>query len=196
MQDYFNQWSMYQLLVNAKQEIGFEEREFRDWSMKLSTYTHQMAQYMTAQTGKADFWELYWNLLLLEAPYLFESYVIYMEKNRQYDKKFYEPRKKTLQIVAQDLQDLEDRKIEFYGLSMPSRVGKSTTCIFFLSWIMGKRPNSHSAMGGHSGKLAKGFYGELLNLIDTARYFQTQNYKKSLLMILKSIWISQTDLQQ
>ena len=179
MQDYFNQWSMYQLLVNAKQEIGFEERDFRDWSMKLSTYTHQMAQYMTAQTGKADFWELYWNLLLLEAPYLFESYLYYMEKNRQYDKKFYEPRKKTLQIVAQDLQDLEDRKIEFYGLSMPSRVGKSTTCIFFLSWIMGKRPNSHSAMGGHSGKLAKGFYGELLNLIDTKEYTFSQIFPDS-----------------
>lgn len=69
-----------------------------------------------------------------------------------------------------DLQDLEDRKLDFYGLSMPSRVGKSTICIFFLAWVAGKRPNSHSAMGGHSGKLAKGFYGELLNLVNTREY--------------------------
>ena len=53
---------------------------------------------------------------------------------------------------------------------MPSRVGKSTICIFFLAWVAGKRPNSHSAMGGHSGKLAKGFYGELLNLVNTREY--------------------------
>ena len=75
-----------------------------------------------------------------------------------------------MKVVVDDLQDLEDGKLDFYGLSMPSRVGKSTVCIFYLSWIAGKRPNSHSAMGGHSGKLAKGFYGELLNLINTREY--------------------------
>ena len=69
-----------------------------------------------------------------------------------------------------DLQDLEDGKIEFYGLSLPPRVGKSTMCIFFISWIMGKRPNSHNAMSGHSGILADGFYGEILNLIMTQEY--------------------------
>lgn len=68
------------------------------------------------------------------------------------------------------MQDLEDRKIEFLGVSMPPRTAKSTTCIFFLSWIMGKRPNSHNAMSGHSGILADGFYGEIQNLISTPEY--------------------------
>ena len=113
---------------------------------------------------------LYWDTLLFQAPWNFESYVLFMERDRPFEKKFYEPRMKTLNVVAKDLQDLEDRKISFYGLSMPSRVGKSSMCIFFLSWIMGKRPNSHSAMGGHSGRLAKGFYGELLNLTSTKEY--------------------------
>lgn len=121
-------------------------------------------------TFKPQWDELRWDVLKWEAPEIFESYIYYMERNRQPDKRFYEPRQKTLHIVAQDLQDLEERIIEFYGLSMPSRVGKSTMCIFFMSWIMGKRPNSHNAMGGHSGKLAKGFYGELLNLINTKEY--------------------------
>ena len=39
-----------------------------------------------------------------------------------------------------------------------------------MAWIIGKRPNSHNAMGGHSGKLAKGFYGEAINLINTKEY--------------------------
>ena len=71
--------------------------------------------------------ELYWKTVLFESPYLFESFIYYMEKNRSPSKKFYEPRKKTLHIVVQDLQDLEDRKKDnkFYGLSMPSRVGKA-----------------------------------------------------------------------
>ena len=44
---------------------------------------------------------------------------------------------------------------------------------------MGRRPNSHNAMGGHSGKLAKGFYGELLNLISTQEYTYSEIFPKS-----------------
>lgn len=117
-----------------------------------------------------EFYRLWKNTLLLEAPHKFESYITYMEKDRPYEKQFYAPRSRTLKTVVDDLQALEDGKFKFYGLSMPSRVGKSTICIFFMSWIMGKRPDGHSAMGGHSGLLAKGFYSELLNLIDTPEY--------------------------
>lgn len=46
----------------------------------------------------------------------------------------------------------------------------STLCIFFMSWVMGRRPNSHNAMAGHSGILAEGFYGELLNIITSPEY--------------------------
>ncbi len=108
--------------------------------------------------------ELYNKCLLFEAPHKFESFLLYMEKDRPPEKCFYLPRRKTLKVVVDDLQDLEDGKIDFLGISLPPRVGKSTLCIFFLTWVMGKRPNSHNAMGGHSGILAKGFYGEALNL--------------------------------
>lgn len=162
-------------------------------ALKISSRAKEiMNQYVinlyVKQGRKGDIWTLekecyenrqtheilnkYYELLKLESPYVFESFIYYMEKNRSPSKKFYEPRKKTLHIVVQDLQDLEDRKKDnkFYGLSMPSRVGKSTICIFFLAWIAMKRPNSHSAMGGHSGILAKGFYKELLNLMTTPEY--------------------------
>lgn len=100
----------------------------------------------------------------------FESYISYMEKERPQEKRFYLPRKKTLHVVAQDLVDLDNRKIKYYGLSLPSRTGKSTLCIFYMTWIAMKRPNSHSAMGGHSGTLVKGFYKELLNLFTSEEY--------------------------
>ena len=139
-------------------------------AIKVSKYAHNVAARQAALTGSGNFDDIYWQYLLLEAPWLFESYLYYMEKNRQPRRKFYEPRKKTLNILVQDLQDLEDGKIEFLGVSMPPRTAKSTTCIFFLSWIMGKRPNSHNAMSGHSGILADGFYGEIQNLISTPEY--------------------------
>lgn len=117
-----------------------------------------------------DLIDKYYELLKLESYYKFESFMYYMERKRNWSKRFYYPRRKTLKVVVNDLEDLENRKIKFYGLSMPSRVGKSTICIFFLAWVAMRRPNSHSAMGGHSGILAKGFYKELMNLFSTEEY--------------------------
>lgn len=114
--------------------------------------------------------QLYWQAMKLEAPHRFESFLLYMEKNRSPKKRFYQPRAKTLHVVVEDLQDLEDGLIEFYGLSLPPRVGKSTVCIFFLAWCAGRHPDLHNAMGGHSGILAKGFYKEFLNLITSPEY--------------------------
>lgn len=113
---------------------------------------------------------LYNNCLLLRSPYKFDDYMLYVEKDRAPEKQFYLPRRKVLKTVVDDLQDLEDGKLDFYGLSMPPRVGKSTICIFFLSWVMGKRPNSHNAMSGHSGILADGFYDEAMNIIISQEY--------------------------
>lgn len=145
-----------------------------------------ISSYCKAQFAGKDIWDVekviqdsgseyellnqFYEMLKLESYYRLESFIYYMERKRLCEKRFYYPRRKTLKIVLQDLEDLENRKIKFYGLSMPSRVGKSTICIFFLSWIALRRPNSHSAMGGHSGILAKGFYKELMNLFTTEEY--------------------------
>lgn len=140
-----------------------------------------------------DLIDKYYELLKLESYYNFESFMYYMERKRNWSKRFYYPRRKTLNVVVKDLEDLENRKIKFYGLSMPSRVGKSTICIFFLAWVAMRRPNSHSAMGGHSGILAKGFYKELMNLFSTEEYafdelffFWNQEYANKSLVTDKS----------
>ena len=179
---YQNQKDCLDLLLNMNIDLPFaENQEARQMAMKAGTYAHNVAERCAALTGDGNFDDVYWQYLLLEAPWLFESYLYYMEKNRQPRRRFYEPRKKTLNILVQDLQDLEDRKIEFLGVSMPPRTAKSTTCIFFLSWIMGKRPNSHNAMSGHSGILADGFYGEIQNLISTPEYTFNEIFPSSTL---------------
>lgn len=135
----------------------------------------------------------FYDVLKLESYYNFESFMLYMERKRNWTKRFYFPRRKTLNVVVKDLEDLEKGIIKFYGLSMPSRVGKSTICIFFLAWVSLRRPNSHSAMGGHSGILAKGFYKELMNLFTTEEYtfselfyFWNPEYKNKPLVTDKS----------
>lgn len=171
MRLYQNQYEMQQLLLNCKLDNPFENSPgSKKFCLDVSQYVKKMADTMMLETGSGNFYDLYWNLLLYEAPELFESYLFYMEKNREGRRKFYEPRKKTLNILVNDLQELEEGKMDFLGISLPPRVGKSSICIFFLSWIMGRRPNSHSAMSGHSGILADGFYSEVLNLITTYEY--------------------------
>lgn len=117
-----------------------------------------------------EFNQLYWKALLFEAPHRFESFLLYMEKKRVPKKKFYQPRRKTLKVVVDDLQDLEDGKLDFLGISLPPRVGKSTLCIFFLTWVIGRHPESHNAMSGHSGILADRFYNDVQKLTQNEEY--------------------------
>lgn len=165
----------YQAEEAGEVDVDFEHR---DWWMGMCKYIRTKAMYKNIETSETVYGQYYEKFLLFESKYLFLSFILYMEKNRPYEKRFYEPRRMTLHVVVQDLQDLEDGKFNFYGLSMAPRVGKSTICIFFVSWIMCKRPDSHNAMGGHSGILAKGFHKELLNLVTSEEYCFAELYER------------------
>lgn len=103
--------------------------------------------------------------LLLDAPHELDAYLQYVEWNREPQKKFYVPRRKVLKPIVDDMQDLADGKLDFLAVSLPPRVGKSTLGIFYLTWLMGRNPDSANAVGGHSGILTGGFYDEILNII-------------------------------
>jgi len=111
------------------------------------------------------FFELNKKTYLYMAQDDFDSYCIYLEWNREPQKKFYLPRRKVLYPLVQDLQDLADGKIDFLGVSMPPRTGKSSLCIFFMTWLMGKNPDTANVMSGHSDKLTDGFYREVLTIL-------------------------------
>lgn len=154
-------------LFDMARAVYKEDNAELSYCLKITSYIKQVIPLLEKSDALNS---LYWDVLLWEAPNRFESFLLYMEKNRPYKKKFYEPRMNPLSIVAQDLQDLEDGKYDFYGLSMPPRVGKSTICIFFYAWIIGKRPSSHNAMSGHSGILADRFHNDLIKLTENEEY--------------------------
>lgn len=54
----------------------------------------------------------------------FDSYLQFVEWERDPEKKFYIPRRKVLRPLVNDLQDLADGNIDFLGVSLPPRVGK------------------------------------------------------------------------
>lgn len=161
--------SLFDLLDVAK--VAFEKENDTIWALKVTSYIKDSCRWAIQNSIEIlQMDELYWRTLKVEALYHFESFLFYMEKNRRPEKKFYEPRMRTLKIVVDDLQDLEDRKLDFYGLSLPPRVGKSTLCIFFLTWVIGRHPESHNAMSGHSGILADRFYRDVLKLTENEEY--------------------------
>lgn len=121
--------------------------------------------------ARGRYLEIYKKSLLFEARDDFDSYLQYVEFGRDADKKFYMPRRTILRPLTSDLQDLADGKLDFLGISLPARVGKSTLCIFFLTWMMGRNPDAASVMSGHSDKLTDGFYREILSILtDGATY--------------------------
>lgn len=76
----------------------------------------------------------YYSILLLEAPYLFESFCFYVEKNRPKRERFYEPRVNPLRRVVEKLQALEDDELDELFVHMPPRVGKTQLETLFMAW--------------------------------------------------------------
>lgn len=130
-----NQRDCLDLLLNMREDFTFSEnKEVRDYAMKISKYAHEMAGYMAAQTGSGEFDELYWKYLLLEAPELLDSYCLYIEKNRKPQERFYQPRRKTLIKVVNKLQALEDDELDELFLHQPARTGKSQIITMGTAW--------------------------------------------------------------
>lgn len=108
----------------------------------------------------------YWQTFLFAAPYDFHSYLLYMEKDREPEKKFYPPRMSVLRPIVQDLQDLADGKLTIFGLSMPPGTGKSTLGIFYMTWLMGRNPDMPSLASAYADKLCRSFYDGAMSFID------------------------------
>ena len=165
-----NQRDCLDLLLNMREDFTFSEnKEARDYAMKISKYAHEMAAYMAAQTGSGEFDELYWKYLLLEAQnYQVDSGLLYLEKNRLPKERFYEPRREVFvkHQIIQSLQDLIDDKLDIFGLSVPPGCGKSTLEDFFLSLVGGWFPNDFNLSSAHSSILTRSLYDGVLEIIN------------------------------
>ena len=123
----------------------------------------------TCPQAADKFYEQWRKCLLFEAPYDFDSYLTYVELNREAKKRFYPPRKKMLGQVVKDLQALADDQLDLLAISLPPGVGKTTLAIFYLTWLGGKYPNDPMLTGSHSNSFVRGVYDECLRIFDAKR---------------------------
>ena len=111
-------------------------------------------------------YDLHKRVCFAAAKYDFDSYLLYVEWNRDPEKKFYPPRRKVLKQVVDALQELADDKLDLLAISLPPGCGKTTIAIFYLTWLAGKIPDKPMLTGSHSNAFIRGVYDECLRLFD------------------------------
>ena len=119
-----------------------------------------------AALGNSEANDLYYKTHLFDASTEFDSYMIYMEKNRDIKKQFYVPRRKQLLPLVRSMQYLSDRKLKLLAASLPPGTGKSTVALFYITFEAGKHPEKPILTGSHANSFLHGAYEECLRLMD------------------------------
>lgn len=135
--------------------------------------------------------DTYWRAMCVLSRVDFDAFLIYVERYREPEKKFYGPRRRILYPLVQVLNDMEmginrdysknphvkDFNMSGPGgprdliLNMPSRVGKSAIVTFFAVWTMARTTDSTNIYSAYSAEVTSGFYDRVLTILtDTQRY--------------------------
>lgn len=164
-----NQKDSLDLLLNMKKDLSFDDKQVKKYAMKVSKYTHQMADYMAGKTGSGAFNDMYYKALMFEAKnQQVDSGLLYLERHRIPKERFYEPRREVFlkHNIIQSLQDMMDDELDIFCLSVPPGCGKSTLEDFFLSLVGGWFPNDFNLSSAHSSILTRSLYDGVLEIIN------------------------------
>nr|DAT30292.1 MAG TPA: Terminase [Caudoviricetes sp.] len=164
-----NQKDSLDLLLNMKRDLSFDDKQVKKYAMKVSKYTHQMADYMAGKTGSGAFNDMYYKALMFEAKnQQVDSGLLYLERHRIPKERFYEPRREVFlkHNIIQSLQDMMDDELDIFCLSVPPGCGKSTLEDFFLSLVGGWFPNDFNLSSAHSSILTRSLYDGVLEIIN------------------------------
>lgn len=146
-------------------------REDKELSRKLANKVRFLALRLCA-TGDIKYFDLYNKALLFLAQEHkdFDSYLLYVEKNRDPEDRYYQPRRNKIYWLVQKMQRLIDDELDILSISMPPGTGKTTLGEFFISFVMGHYPNTPNLMSSHSGFMTRMFYDAVLNIITSNEY--------------------------
>lgn len=159
----YSTWdNIMQLCLNMYED----SHDYLKYCLKLSKAVKLSAQRLLVQNQDIRFEDLYWQALKFEAPHLFDSYLLYLERKRLEQDRFYSPKRKQLNKhgLIQSLQDMEDDKLDILSISMPPGAQKTTLEKFFCSWIIGRHPDDFSLFFSHSGDITRMFYDGVMDI--------------------------------
>ena len=167
-----------------------------EYGLKVSERAKSLISQFTTQNSIGDIWAVeryqqdmettpynlvdqYYNLLKYEAEYRFESFMLYMERKRYYQERFYQPRMNPLREVAQLIQDLYDDKLDEGMVFCPGRIGKTQIVKMGNLWFASNRPERSNLYSAYSDKITGGFYDGTLEMITDPTYTYAELYPKN-----------------
>ena len=157
-------WELYNALYFlCKEETDVDKK----WAMCKKLRAICNAEVLKGNPLSERLNKLYRETLLLEAQFQrFDSYMLYLELNREPSNRFWLPRREQLMPVAEAIQDLIDDKLDILTISLPPGSGKSTLEIFLHSMLIGANPDRPSLASGHSNILTNSIYEGVLGIIN------------------------------
>lgn len=147
-----------------------EEKEF---AFKISGFCKAWCDRLW-RTEDDEYRTLYWACMLFEAQNMnLDSYLTYLEKNRDKKDRFYEPRRKCFMKIGliQALQDMLDDKLDILSISLPPGTGKSTIEKFFHSGVCGWFPNDYNIFWSHSGDITRMYYDGMYDILTNSEEY-------------------------
>ena len=125
--------------------------------------------------------EQYYRLLLIEAQQgNFESYMLYLEKNRPYKQRFYLPKKEQFDKIGiiKALQDMLDDNLDLLTISLPPGTGKTTLSKFFISYVIGLDTSGYNLFFSHSADICRMYYDGVMDIVTSSEYTWSEIFPK------------------
>lgn len=160
---------LYSACHHVMNEDGVLALKYATWLTE--TLDREIPKRIRAKNLPYALVEVHRDALRLCAKDVFDSYLQYVEWARDPEKRFYAPRRSIMRdMLVRSMQDLADDRIDLLTISLPPGTGKSTLGIFFLSWMMGKRPDAPNLASAHSDMLTRSFYDGVSQIIKDPEY--------------------------
>lgn len=109
--------------------------------------------------------DFYRRSFLLTAREIFDDFMIYIEWNKPLSTQFWLPRRAILKDIADALQAMEDDELDELFISLPPRVGKTSTVMFFLIWVILRDSESSNLFSSYSDDAVGTFYVRMLSIL-------------------------------
>ena len=186
-EQYIEKNGISESLLNAyvqATKVALQTEKDREYGLKVSARAKQIVnQFIFDKTGGTP-WDLekfsfehktyydilntYYDILLCEAQnQVFDSYLLYLERNREPKERFYAPKRPQFQKfgLIEAYQGTIDDVYDTVCVSMPPGTGKTTLLKFFNSAVIGWFPKDYNLFYSHSGDITRMYYDGVYQMV-------------------------------
>lgn len=142
------------------------EKENFELAHKKNKLVRNLSGKYAKEFNSAKMFDLHKKSLLFDSKIDFDSYLMYLEIEREPKDKFYIPRRKIMRKVVNSLQKIADGELEELFLSLPPRVGKTSMLMFFVTWLVGRDSEKSNLYSAYSDVITTAFYNGCLEILN------------------------------